>query len=81
MRFMPYGLALADGQSEDDIDQLFSQLSPVEPPRDLITRIILHTRHLPLSSADHLSTQHAGQPLAGEGLEYLIIHNEKQEPS
>lgn len=82
MRFMLYGLALADRQPEDDIDQLFNWLPRVEPPDGLITRILSHIGHLPAPSADSLSIQHAGQKfLAGEGLETLIIHNEKQEPS
>jgi hypothetical protein len=81
MRFMPYSLALADFQSDDDVDLLFSKLSQVEPPRELIKRIILNIQHLPLSSADPLSTQCAGQKVSvGEGSKSLTIHNEKQKP-
>ena len=82
MRFTSYGFALADCQPEDDIDQIFSLLPQVEPPGELISRIIAHIGHLPLSSVGPWPRQHSEQnPPSEGGLENLIVHNEKQEPS
>jgi hypothetical protein len=83
MQFTPYSLALADRQSEDDIDRLFKRLPQVEPPAELIARILSRIKLSPLSSADSLSRiQRTGRDFpAGGGLETRIIHNEKREPS
>jgi hypothetical protein len=81
MQFLPRSFT-ADFQSDDDIDRLFSRLLQIEPPGELIARILSQVGYLPESSAFPPSIQQGGQNLpAGEGLDALVVRNETQEPS
>lgn len=79
MLFMPYVLTLSDLQPEDEIDQLFQRLPEVEPPREVITRMLSQIQRLPRPTAlPSLSIQDG---LAGQSEDTLIVRNEKRDPS
>ncbi len=77
MSFMRSSIILAGFQPEDDIDTLFRQLSQIEPSGELITRILTHIQHLPgpLWQRDRLEISES------EGLDALVVRNEKRDPS
>lgn len=77
MSFMPANLVLVGFQPEDDIDKVFRRLPQVEPSGELVTRILTHIRHLPgpLQQQDHLESSRR------EGVDALIVRNEKRDPS
>jgi len=79
MLFMPYVLTLSDLQPEDELDQLFQRLPEVEPPHEVITRMLSQIQRLPRPTAlPSLSVQDG---LAGQSEDTLIVHNEKRDPS
>ncbi|MGH2506487.1 MAG: hypothetical protein ACRDHZ_03590 [Ktedonobacteraceae bacterium] len=59
---------------EDDIDKLFNHLDQLEPPDELVARILTRIRHLPESSA-------FPPPFLGEEHEKLLVRNEWRDPS
>lgn len=77
MSFMPASLTLAGFQPEDEVDKLFRQLPRIEPSGELITRILSHVRHLPgpLWQQDRLELPES------EGVDALVVRNEKRDPS
>lgn len=82
MRYMRYNLALADSQAEDDIDRLFNQLQRIEPPEELIVRILSHIGSLPtpaMALAKRRRTAQGGQ--ADVELDTPVVHNQRREPS
>lgn len=77
MQFMSLRSTPAGFQSEDDIDELFKRLSPVEPSSALISRILEHIKRVAIPVP--ASTQ--PEPSCFEGLDSLVIRNEKRGPS
>lgn len=77
MQFISSRPTPAEFQSEDDIDKLFKRLSPVEPSSELISRILEHIQHVTRSAP--MSVQ--SEPPDFEGLDPLVIRNEKRGPS
>ena len=77
MQFMLSRLALAGFEPEDDIDKLFSRLPQIEPPAELITRILSHVQRLPVPSAQQ---NWSGAPVV-EGSDALVVRKENCEPS
>ncbi len=77
MQFMLSRPTPAGFQSEDDIDELFKRLSPIEPASELISRILEHSqpaiRPTPMPAESELPDF--------EGLDSLVIRNEKRGPS
>jgi len=63
-------------EPDDDVDRLFNRLEPLEPPADLVVRI--------LSSISQISSRPSDPAFSwdhdchGEG---LVVRNEKKEPS
>jgi len=74
---LPSILALSERQPEDDIEQLFHQLPQIEPPGELLARILAQVRSLPgpLWSEDWQEIPH------GASMDALIVRNEKRDPS
>jgi len=63
-------------EADDDVDRLFKRLKPVEPPADLLVRLLNSIAHVsPRPSDPALSWDHECH---GDG---LVVRNEKQEPS
>ncbi len=60
--------------SEDDIDELFSQLEQFQPPKDFVQRVMQAVSKLPLPQVVTENTE----SIAGEG---LIVHRENVPPS
>lgn len=82
MQFMLSRLALAGFEPEDDIDTLFSRLPQIEPPGELIARILSHVQRFPAPSVQPLSGQQScPETPAIEGGDALIVHKENCEPS
>jgi hypothetical protein len=82
MRFIPQSLASANLQPEDDIDKLFTSLPQIEPPDELIARILTHVQHLTEPSAYSPPTQSFRlDPQMDREDQALVIHNEQHEPS
>jgi hypothetical protein len=82
MQFMLSRLALAGFEPEDDIDKLFSRLPQIEPPGELIARILSHVQRLPTPSALPSSgQQRRPERPAIEGGDALIVRKENCEPS
>lgn len=77
MSFMPSSPTLAWFQPEDDVDSLFRQLPQIEPPGELITHILSHIRRLP----GPLAQQEQSAWPEGEGIDALVVRNEKRDPS
>jgi len=75
MQFMLSRHTPAAFQPEDDIDKLFHRLSRVEPPGELISRILSNVKRLPAPM------QIQPDPPVGNGLDNLVVRNEKREPS
>jgi len=75
MQFMLLRHTPAACQPEDDIDKIFHRLSRVEPPGELISRVLQSVRRLPAS----MQAQ-PDQPV-GDGLDTLVVRNEMREPS
>jgi hypothetical protein len=63
-------------QSEDDIDRLFNHLGQLEPPNELVARILTHIGHLP-----ELPTPSPSHPVSKREYETLVVHNEWRDPS
>lgn len=79
MGSMPYVLAIADFQPEDDLDKLFRRLPQIEPPHEAITQILSRIKRLPRpASLPPLNLQDA---LAGQSEDTLIVRNEMRDPS
>jgi hypothetical protein len=75
MQFISYGLSPAALQPEDDIDKLFTRLPQIEPPGELIARILSHVQQLREQSI-------CPQPAPSEwDNEALVVRNELREPS
>jgi hypothetical protein len=68
MQYSAYSFFCDSIEQEDDIDKLFNQLQIIEPPSDLITRIV--STILPLS-----------QSLLQFDLDGLIVRKETKEAS
>lgn len=66
-----------DDLPEDDIDELFAKLEPVEPPSSLIAQILANVSHL--QDAAQKKDGATEQPF--EHLDTLVVRNEKKEPS
>lgn len=82
MQFMLSRLALAGFEPEDDIDKLFNRLPQIEPPGELIARILSHVHRLPAPCALPLSGQQGcPETPAIEGGDALVVHKENCEPS
>jgi len=82
MRCIPHSLASANGQPEDDIDKLFTNLPQVEPPDELIARILSHVQHLTEPSVYSSVTQSFRSDMQIDREDQaLVIHNEQREPS
>ena len=77
MQFMLLRPTPAGLRSEDDIDKLFKQLSPIEPSSELVLRILEHIQHVAIPVP--LSVQ--PEPPDFEELGSLVIRNEKRSPS
>ena len=77
MSFMPSSSILAWFGPEDDVDTLFYQLPQIEPSGELIARILAHVRRLPgpLWQQDRLELPES------EGVDALVVRNEKRDPS
>lgn len=76
MPYMPSKPALATFQPEDDVDKLFNQLFQIEPPDELIPRVLSRVRSL---SGPLASPQQARQGTPAQ--DALVVHNEKRDPS
>jgi hypothetical protein len=76
MHSMPYSLAQAAFQPEDDVDRLFNRLNQLEPPGELVARILTHIGRLPGPSALPTSA-----PASGEECRHQIVRNEWRDPS
>lgn len=71
---------LAQCQPEDDIDQLFNRLSRLEPPGELVSRILSRVRHLPTPVSTQPRPAPPGLPGNAEP-DSLIVRNDKRNPS
>jgi len=82
MQFISPGFAPVEAQPEDDIDKLFTRLSQLEPPGELITRILIHVQSLPegVTDAPEAQPSQANLEVAWER-EALVVRNEQREPS
>lgn len=65
-------------QAEDDVDKLFNHLGQLEPPDELVARILTHIGRLPEPSMCPPSSL---RPASGGEHESLIVHNEWRDPS
>ena len=77
MQFLLSRPTLAHFQPEDDIDKLFNRLSQLEPSGELISRILSHVRHVSAPFPSQSRTEMPGS----EGLDSLVVRNEKRDPS
>lgn len=77
MSFMPSSPTLAGLQPEDEVDTLFRQLPRIEPTGELIGRILSRIRQLP----GPLWQSDRSEPPEGEGVDALVVRNEKRDPS
>ena len=73
MQYTTASLSQFDFQAEDDIDRLFNRLAPIEPACELVARILVQVRRLPVSSARQ-------NPIK-KGLDTLVVRNERRGPS
>ena len=72
MQFQPTISFLEENLPQDDIDRLFSQLQPIEPPASFVSRIL---SQLPTHVA---SASLVSQPVAWNNLDYWVARNKKQ---
>lgn len=77
MQFISSHPMQARFQPEDDIDKLFNRLSQLEPPEELISRILSHVQHLP---APFSRRMHPALP-GNEECDGLVVRNEMRDPS
>lgn len=77
-KFMSRRRVEVASQPEDDIDKLFNYLGQLEPPDELVARILTHIGHLPKPSACPPSVW---PPVSGDECEKLLVHNEWRDPS
>ena len=68
MQYSAYSFSCDSIEPEDDIDKLFNQLQTIEPPPDLITRIVGTILLL-------------SQPLLHYDLDGLVVRKETKEAS
>ena len=59
--------------SDDEIDELFCQLEPIEPPPSLIERIMESVARLPLPTQQ--------SPSDWDSLDGLVVRHSSQQPS
>ncbi len=71
MQYSAYSFSYDSIEPEDDIDKLFNQLQTIEPPPDLVTRIV--STILPLSPLS--------QSLLQFDLDGLFVSKETKEAS
>lgn len=64
---------IEDMSSEDEIDELFSQLLQIEPPTTLVDDILATVARLPLPQDM--------EPMTWDDVEGLIIQQKTQQPS
>jgi hypothetical protein len=85
MKCMPYSFAEIYLQQEDDIDRLFQKLQPIEPPAEVVARILSHIKRLPRPAELPSLAQQPSQkelPTNKESTQNgLVVHNENQMPS
>jgi hypothetical protein len=65
-----------DHTEPDDVDRLFNRLEPLEPPADLVVRI--------LNSISHISSRPSDPAFSWDNDchgDKLVVRNEKKEPS
>ena len=65
-----------DHTEPDDVDRLFNRLEPLEPPADLVVRILNSIFHIPSRPSDPEFSWDNGCNEDG-----LVVRNEKKEPS
>ncbi|HVB24797.1 MAG TPA: hypothetical protein VNG51_22865 [Ktedonobacteraceae bacterium] len=70
-----------DNLAEDDIDQLYGNLKPVEPPPTLIARILANVSQLSQAEAQNKEPSADEQGAIFDKQGNLIVRNEKREPS
>jgi len=76
MRHLPRDIFPDHTEPDDDVDRLFNRLEPLEPPEDLVVRI--------LNSISYISSRPSGPEFSwdndchGDG---PVVRNEKKEPS
>lgn len=76
---MPYSFVPLALQPEDDVDELFSQLGQLEPPDELVARILTHVRRLPDPSM--LSPCFQPDKASDGGCEGPVVRNDWRDPS
>lgn len=67
-----------DNVPEDEIDELFGKLKMVEPPAEVIARILANVSQLSQASSQKTEAK-VKEPF--EDLDNLVVRNEKKEPS
>jgi hypothetical protein len=75
MYYLQRGI-FAERSEPDDIDKLFNRLEPLEPPSDLIARILNSISRLSPRSLEPESPWDNDSHVDG-----LVVRNEKSEPS
>ena len=76
MRHLPRDIFADHTEPDDDVDRLFNRLEPLEPPADLVVRI--------LNSISQISSRPSDPEFAWDNdcqWDKLVVRNEKKEPS
>jgi hypothetical protein len=74
MKHLSQSFLADEVSSDDEIDELFYQLEPIEPPPSLVARIMDAVAHLPLPTLEPLSDQ-------AEELDGLVVQHHSVQPS
>jgi hypothetical protein len=76
MRHLQRDIFADHTEPDDDVDRLFNRLEPLEPPADLVVRI--------LNSIAHISSRPSGPEFSWDNDYHedgLVVRNEKKESS
>lgn len=76
MRHQQRNIFAERSEPDDDIDKLFNRLEPLEPPSELIARILNSVSRLSLRPTD-LESQWDND----SHVDALVVRNENKEPS
>ncbi len=81
MNYFPQILFADDVASDDDIDNIFSQLQQIEPPPSLVERIMRSVRNIPLPLEKNEVQERPAPPSLWDNIDGLIVRRSHLQPS
>lgn len=81
MNYFPQVLLADNITSDDEIDNLFSQLQQIEPPPSLVERIMQSVKNIPLPLEQTRGQERVEFPSLWDNIDGLIVRRSRLQPS